>query len=148
MNAELVPEQLKPSVKKCTHSERETCLNCIDQKSKKEPVKKENPTWVKSSNLTNKCTHGEGQKCLHCMQTPSYKGGIKYNCRHGENGKCVNCTGKEFIGDAKHKSFDQFLNEKKEKCKGIHEPTSKCENCLPPQEVLFYFPLVSFQAKT
>ena len=73
------------------------------------------------------------------MSTPSYKGELKYNCLHGENGKCPNCVGKEFIGDAKHKSFDQFLNEKKEKCKGIHDPSSKCNNCLPPQEVNMHF---------
>lgn len=134
-NAELVTEQSKPLPKKCTHSERETCLNCIDQKKKKEQPKKEVPAWTKKSNLTDKCVHPEGSKCLHCMQTPAYKGGIKYNCTHGEGGKCNNCVGKEFIGDAKHKSFDQYLNEKREKCKGIHDPSSKCENCLPPQEV-------------
>ena len=71
------------------------------------------------------------------MQTPSYKGELKYNCQHGEGGKCPNCVGKEFIQDVKHKSFDQYLSERKEKCKGIHEPTSKCNNCIPPQELVF-----------
>ena len=84
--------------------------------------------------MTLKCTHSVGQKCLHCMTPPVTKE-IKYNCQHGEGGKCPNCVGKEFIADAKHKSFDQFLNEKKEKCKGIHEPTTKCNNCIPPQEI-------------
>jgi nuclear protein localization protein 4 homolog len=71
------------------------------------------------------------------MQTPTYKNGIKYNCQHGEGGKCPNCVGAEFIQDVKHKSFDQYLNERKEKCKGIHEPSSKCNNCIPPQEMSF-----------
>ena len=142
-----MPETSKQTVKKCSHSERETCLNCIDKKTKKEPPKKENPKWVKKSELSDKCTHGEGQKCLNCMSIPNYKGGIKYNCLHGENGKCNNCSGKEFIGDAKHKSFDQFLNEKREKCKGIHEQSTKCENCLPPQEVNLNINQIIFKMK-
>ena len=40
------------------------------------------------------------------------------------------------ISNAKHKSFDQFLRENSEKCKGIHEPKSKCINCIPPSEVI------------
>jgi nuclear protein localization family protein 4 len=71
------------------------------------------------------------------MQAPNYKGELKYNCRHGEGGKCPNCVGNEFIQDVKHKSFDQYLGERKEKCKGVHEQTSKCINCIPPHELEF-----------
>jgi len=92
---------------------------------------------MEKSGLTSKCTHAPGQKCLNCMTTPAYKGELKYNCQHGEGGKCANCVGKEYIQDVKHKSFDQYLNERKEKCKGIHEPSSKCNNCLPPQELVY-----------
>ncbi len=138
--------------KKCAHSDRETCINCIGKK--KEAVwdnkggvsNKNNNTESKpsmqeqllaKSGLTSKCNHKPGQKCLHCMETPSYKGELKFNCQHGIGGKCPNCVDKEFIQDVKHKSFDRYLDEKKEKCKGIHEPSSKCNNCIPPQELVF-----------
>ncbi len=143
-NAELNTIKTETSVQakpKCSHSERETCINCIDFKKKKneikEPPKTTTEKLIEKSGLTLKCTHSVGQKCLHCMETPSYKGELKYVCQHGEGGKCPNCITKEFIADAKHKSFDQYLNERKEKCKGIHEPTSKCINCIPPQEIEF-----------
>lgn len=128
-------EESKP---KCSHSEREICINCVDSKKKvKEEKKSVNEELLAKQGLTSKCAHGPGQKCLHCMQTPSYKGELKYNCQHGEGGKCPNCVGQEFIQNTKHVSFDQYLNDSKEKCKGIHEPTSKCNNCIPPQEIVF-----------
>jgi nuclear protein localization family protein 4 len=125
---------------KCSHSERETCINCIDYKKEKKEVKvqetkSEQDKYREKAGLTSKCVHDIGQKCLYCMSTPAYKGELKYNCQHGENGKCPNCVGKEFIADVKHKSFDQFLSEGREKCKGIHEEGGKCNNCIPPQEV-------------
>jgi hypothetical protein len=125
---------------KCSHSERETCIKCIDYKKETKQVKvdeakSELDKQKEKQGLTAKCSHSVGQKCLHCMQTPTYKGELKYTCQHGEGGKCPNCVGKEFIADAKHKSFDQYLNERKEKCKGVHDVTTKCNNCIPPQEV-------------
>jgi len=68
------------------------------------------------------------------MKAPEYKGNIKYNCNHGPQGKCPNCMNKDLIEDAKHISFDEFLNIGKQKCKGTHESNSKCNNCLPPLE--------------
>jgi nuclear protein localization family protein 4 len=121
---------------KCSHSEMETCINCIDQKSKtkeKTVIEKLN----EKEGLTSKCVHAPGQKCLHCMSTPSYKGELKFTCQHGPNGKCPNCVGKEFITEVKHKSFEQYLSDNREKCKGIHEKTGKCNNCLPPSEVVY-----------
>ena len=71
------------------------------------------------------------------MQTPNYKGIIKYNCKHGENVKCTNCMDSKLIQDIKHVSFDEYLNTSKQKCKGTHEPTNKCNNCMPPLEVSY-----------
>ena len=133
-NASTQPDKAAEPEKKCNHTENETCLNCVDKKTKKEE-KKELTVQEKQrikDHLTEKCTHLPGQQCLHCMQTPNYKGELKYKCQHGEGGKCPNCVGKEFIADAKHKSFDQFVNERKEKCKGTHENTTYCINCMPP----------------
>lgn len=136
--AQYQPEQKKEvEIKKCIHSERETCLNCIDKKKPKEVVKSEDEKLREKQGLTAKCNHSVGQKCLHCMQTPSYKGELKYNCLHGPNSKCPNCVNKEFIEDAKHRSFDYYLNSRKEKCKGTHDAETKCHNCLPPQELSF-----------
>ena len=87
--------------------------------------------------LTPKCNHAETSKCLHCMSTPNYNGNIKYNCNHGENAKCPNCLGKDMIENAKHMSFDEFLNARKQKCKGSHDLNSKCNNCMPPLEVSY-----------
>jgi hypothetical protein len=139
MNLSTSTTDTKP---KCTHSESETCIKCIDFKKQNKQVKVDEKKSIldvqkEKSGLTPKCSHNVGQKCLHCMTTPAYKGELKYTCQHGEGGKCPNCVGKEFIADVKHKSFDQYLNEKKEKCKGIHESTTKCNNCMPPQEVLY-----------
>lgn len=130
-------EDTKSSSLKCNHGINEVCINCIDKKKKEIPEKKKSVLEeIREKNgLTAKCTHKPGQKCLHCMKAPEYKGELKYTCQHGEGGKCPNCVGKEFIGDAKHKSFDQYINERKEKCKGTHELTSICINCMPPSQV-------------
>lgn len=87
--------------------------------------------------LTPKCNHSETSKCLHCMETPNYKGNIKFNCNHGLNAKCPNCLSKGLVDDVKHISFDEFLSASKQKCKGIHDPLSKCNNCMPPLEVSY-----------
>jgi nuclear protein localization family protein 4 len=133
-NAEFAAEERKEFVKKCAHSDSETCLNCITAKTNDISEK---PSESEKAGLTSNCIHKIGQKCIHCMETPNYKAGIKYNCQHDENGKCPNCVGKEFISDVKHKSFEQYLNEKKEICKGTHESSSFCNNCLPPQEIVY-----------
>ena len=122
---------------KCNHGINEVCINCMESKKKQMPEKPKT-TYEKiqeKSGLTEKCTHAPGQKCLHCMKTPDYKGELKYKCQHGEGGKCPNCVGKGFIENAKHKSFDQYINERKEKCKGTHEMTSICINCMPPSQI-------------
>jgi nuclear protein localization family protein 4 len=89
--------------------------------------------------LTLKCNHPSTSKCLHCMQTPNYKGNIKFNCLHGPTGKCPNCVTKDVIEDVKHLSFDEFLAKRQAKCKGTHDPNSKCNNCTPPLEHSYKF---------
>ena len=49
------------------------------------------------------------------MGKVEYKGELKYTCQHGEGGKCPNCINKEYISDAKHISFDQYINDRKQK---------------------------------
>lgn len=46
--------------------------------------------------------------------------------------------GSEFLSDVKHINFDAWIEEKKLKCKGVHKPEARCNNCLPPSEVFIY----------
>ncbi|MCQ2820532.1 MAG: hypothetical protein MJ252_24980 [archaeon] len=133
------PETKAPILEKnecylrCNHGENEICINCMGKKNQQ---KEDKPSMFQQiqgkEGLTPKCCHPPGQKCLYCMQPVNQNEPLKYKCQHGEGGKCPNCAGNEFISDAKHKSFDQFINEKKEKCKGTHELNTLCINCMPP----------------
>ena len=129
---------------KCNHGANEVCINCIDSKKKSQKSnnsetnkKNINEELRKKMGLTEKCTHGPGQKCLYCMGPVDTKQELKYTCQHGEGGKCPNCIGKEFISNAKHISFDQFINDKKQKCKGTHELNTVCINCMPPSQISY-----------
>jgi nuclear protein localization family protein 4 len=102
-------------------------------------VKSELDKQKEKEGLTVKCNHPSTSKCLHCMQTPNYKGNIKFNCLHGPTGKCPNCVTKDVIEDVKHISFDEFLAKRQAKCKGTHDPNSKCNNCTPPLEHSYKF---------
>lgn len=62
---------------------------------------------------------------------------MKWLCQHGPHAKCVHCLDKEFISDTAHISFDQFIQDKKLKCKGVHPAEVKCGNCLPPSEIRY-----------
>jgi nuclear protein localization family protein 4 len=42
----------------------------------------------------------------------------KWLCQHGPNGKCPHCVDDSSILNIKHISFDEFLHQSKEKCKG------------------------------
>ena len=132
------------SENKCNHGANEVCINCIDskknQKKQTEPEKNKknvNEELRKKMGLTEKCNHAPGQKCLYCIGPIDTKNESKFTCQHGEGGKCPNCVGKEFISDAKHISFDQYINEQKQKCKGTHEPTTVCINCMPPSQIIY-----------
>ncbi|MCQ2819315.1 MAG: hypothetical protein MJ252_18785 [archaeon] len=133
------PEKKAPVLEKkdeslrCNHGENEVCINCMGKKKPKEEKKPSMFEQIQGkSGLTPKCTHGPGQKCLYCMAPADKNQPMKYKCQHGEGGKCPNCAGKEFISDAKHLSFDQYINDKRQKCKGTHEMTTLCINCMPP----------------
>ncbi len=132
---------------KCNHSENEVCINCIDKKRpKKEVIAKKdskgnplmgNQDFLKKSGLTEKCVHPPGQKCLYCMSKVDPKEEIKGKCNHGPGGECPNCVDKNLISNAKHISFDQFINDKKQQCKGTHESSSVCINCMPPAQLSY-----------
>ena len=131
----------------CNHSENEVCINCIDKKKPKKEVlvKKDskgnplmgNEDFRKKMGLTEKCTHPPGQKCLYCMPKVDPKEEIKGKCNHGPGGECPNCVDKNLISNAKHISFDQYINDKKQQCKGTHESSSVCINCMPPAQLSY-----------
>jgi len=131
----------------CNHSENEVCINCIDKKrpKKEEAIKKDskgnplmkNEDFLKKNGLTEKCTHPEGQKCLYCMPKVNPNEEIKGKCNHGPGGECPNCVDKNLISNAKHISFDQYINDKKQQCKGTHESSSICINCMPPAQLSY-----------
>ena len=131
----------------CNHSENEVCINCIDKKrpKKEEAIKKDskgnplmkNEDFLKKSGLTEKCNHPEGQKCLYCMPKVDPNEEIKGKCNHGPGGQCPNCVDKNLISNAKHISFDQYINDKKQQCKGTHESSSVCINCMPPAQLSY-----------
>ena len=131
----------------CNHSENEVCINCIDKKrpKKETTIKKDskgnplmtNEDFLKKSGLTEKCRHQPGQKCFYCMPTIDPKEEIKGVCNHGPGGKCPNCVDKNLISNAKHISFDQYINDKKQQCKGTHESSSVCINCMPPAQLSY-----------
>ena len=131
----------------CNHSENEVCINCMDKKRPKKEtnIKKDskgnplmtNEDFLKKSGLTEKCRHPPGQKCFYCMPTIDPKEEIKGVCNHGPGGKCPNCVDKNLISNAKHISFDQYINDKKQQCKGTHESSSVCINCMPPAQLSY-----------
>ena len=130
----------------CNHSENEVCINCIDKrKPKKETIKKDskgnplmsNEEFRKKAGLTDKCVHAPGQKCLYCMPKVDPQEEVKGKCNHGPGGECPNCVDKNLISNAKHISFDQYINDKKQQCKGTHESSSVCINCMPPSQLSY-----------
>ena len=86
-----------------------------------------------------KCNHGPGGKCLNCtsVDLKDKVGAAQMLCQHGPNAKCIHCLGNEFITDAAHISFDNWLAERKLKCKGVHPQDVKCNNCLPPSQMRY-----------
>ena len=131
----------------CNHSENEVCINCVDKKRPKKEtlVKKDskgqplmsNEDFRKKMGLTEKCNHPPGQKCLYCMPKVDPKEEVKGKCNHGPGGECPNCVDKNLISNAKHISFDQYINDKKQQCKGTHESSSVCINCMPPAQLSY-----------
>jgi nuclear protein localization family protein 4 len=91
----------------------------------------------KDKKEAGKCSHGPSGKCFNCMGAEASKDEGKWLCQHGPNGKCPHCMDKEFVSDVAHVSFDNYLYEKKLKCKGVHADDVKCNNCLPPSEIRY-----------
>ena len=136
-------EEKKPA---CNHGENEVCINCMDKKKpKNEPQKLDSKgqpllsynDFRKKMGLTEKCTHQPGQKCFYCMPASDEKSAPKPKCNHGPGGECPNCVDKNLISDAKHISFDQYINDKRQQCKGTHEASSVCINCMPPAQISY-----------
>lgn len=78
----------------------------------------------------SRCKHGPNQKCVHCLGvTKENFSNVKAQCNHAPNQKCPNCAQDEDKMQAKHKSFEHYLSELKSKCKGMHKPEQRCQNC-------------------
>ena len=125
-------EKKEKVVSKCNHSRSEKCINCMEEKKEEE----DKVTQLDKQGLTSKCAHPPGKKCLSCMVEPASKK-IKFNCQHGANAKCPNCVEQGFIEDSKHTSFKQYLNDRKQLCKGLHDSNGLCTNCTPPQNLSY-----------
>lgn len=69
-----------------------------------------------------KCNHGPGGRCLNCAQVDqkNKETTMKWMCQHGPGAKCLHCLDKQFISDTAHISFDQYIQDRKLKCKGVH----------------------------
>lgn len=91
---------------KCNHPPGGKCLNCISVGNEKgKDAKKE------EGDDKPKCNHGPTGKCLNCttVDLKDKEGVARMLCQHGPNAKCVHCLDKEFISDAAHVSFDNWL---------------------------------------
>lgn len=126
-------EQNNPS-SKCNHPSGGRCLNCIGGNIPKPPSKEGEKDESKP-----KCNHGPGGKCMNCtaVDLKDTKEAAKMLCQHGPNAKCIHCLDNQFIADAAHMSFDNWLTESKLKCKGVHPAEVKCNNCLPPSKMRY-----------
>lgn len=75
------------------------------------------------------CSHGANAKCVNCLGVTkeNMKEEVK-KCMHAPNQKCVNCIQVQDprLGELKHESFEHYLIEIKQKCKGKHKPDQKC----------------------
>lgn len=125
------------SNRKCNHPPGGKCLNCLPSNKDKEKEKTQQ-TGTDKPPLpvpAGKCSHGPLGKCFNCTPVdPKDKNLLldKQLCQHGPTAKCLHCIDKNFINNVAHVSFDHWLGERKLKCKGVHPPEVKCNNCLPP----------------
>ena len=139
----------------CNHSIHETCGNCIEKKKKDEELKKkeafdkmkpEEKKKLEEKEKINKeiakklgtCDHSIDIKCLKCsnFDTKGYK--LRYPCQHGPNSKCPNCQDSEYVQNRKRISFDRYLLDNLQKCKGSHPFGSFCMHCEPPKNVKIF----------
>ena len=96
-----------------------------------------NEEFRKKAGLTERCNHAPGQKCLYCLSKVDPSEEIKGKCNHWPGGECLNCVDKNLISNAKHISFDQYINDKKQQFKGIHESSSVHINCMSSAQLSY-----------
>ena len=140
----------------CSHSIHEVCLNCSEMKKKeKEQKKKEQLIKLKpeerkkiedlkkiNEDISRKlgtCDHPPEIKCLKCDKTDMKGYKLKYNCQHPPFMKCPNCQDSEFVENRKRISFDRYLLDNLQKCKGTHPIGNFCMHCEPPKNVFSIF---------
>ena len=113
-------EEKKEAKKKCSHGPREKCLNCLG-------VTKENHQEV-----AGKCLHGPDAHCVNCMGVTSETfQNVGYTCNHPPGQRCANCAANDIkIKDARHLSFEHFVEDIKMKCKRKHTSDQKCQDCM------------------
>jgi len=141
-----------PKTISCSHSIHETCPNCIEQKKKEDEAKKkealnkmkpEERKKLEEKQRVNEevakklgtCDHPPEIKCLKCsnINTKNFK--LKYVCQHGPGAKCPNCQDSEFVENRKRISFDRYLLDNLQRCKGTHPVGNFCMHCEPPKNV-------------
>ena len=100
-------EEEKETRNKCNHGPRDKCLNCLG-------VTKDNKDEV-----SEKCLHGPDAHCVNCLGvTRETFQNVSYQCNHPADQRCPNCAANEVkIKDARHQSFENFVEEIKIKCK-------------------------------
>ncbi len=142
-----------PKILLCNHSIHETCSNCIERKKKEEEAKKKEalnkmkPDERKKfeelqkinkeiSKKLGTCDHGPDVKCLKCANNNTKDFKLRYVCQHGPGMKCPNCQDSEFVENRKRISFDRFLIDNLQRCKGTHPISNFCMHCEPPKNVI------------
>lgn len=146
-------EEKKPLL--CSHSIHEVCMNCSDVKKKEEEIKKkeqliklkpEERKKVEELQRINEdvsrklgtCDHPPGIKCLKCDKTDVKGVKLKYKCDHPPFMRCPNCQDSEFVENRKRISFDRYLLDNLQKCKGTHPINNFCMHCEPPKNVIIF----------
>jgi len=147
-----IEEIEKPKATLCSHSIHETCMNCFEIKKKEEEQKKKQqllklkPEERKKaedllkinedvSRKMGTCDHPPEIKCLKCDKIDTKGMKLKYNCQHPPFMRCPNCQDSEFVENRKRISFDRYLLDNLQKCKGTHPVSNNCMHCEPPKNV-------------
>lgn len=58
-------------------------------------------------------------------------------CLHGENAVCTNCLPPPPVTNAKHMSYNQYINEEKLLCQHPHDGKHICVHCIPPLDISY-----------
>jgi len=103
-----------------------------ETRKKLEEIQKTNETVSK---ILGTCDHPPEIKCLKCSNYNVKNFKIKYSCQHRGNMKCPNCQDTEFVENRKRISFDRYLIDDLQRCKGTHPTGNFCMHCEPPRNV-------------